>query len=124
MFERLQGERGTILQEHINLLQEVANNTDKKVNIASIIVAAVQALGLAAAGTVIFTKLTRRNSLAVAAVAALGVSANIISNIYTRKKVEKKLETVLKEHSTYVAETERCVRFIASNVECLKKYEI
>lgn len=124
MFERLQGERGTILQDHINLLQEVANNTDKKVKIASIIMVAVQALGLAAVVTVKCTTLTRRDYLAVAAVAALGVSANIISNIYTRKKVEKKLETVLKEHSTYIEETERCVRFIASNVACLKKYEI
>lgn len=123
MFDCLLCKRETILQDHIKVLQELAVNTDKEVKIG----ATVRALGVAAAvGTVLFAALTRRVSLPVAAVGvvAFRVSTTIISRIHIRKKVEKKLETVLNEHSTYIEEIERCVKFIVNNVACLKKYNM
>ncbi|MCJ8729893.1 hypothetical protein PDJAM_G00112560 [Pangasius djambal] len=92
---------------------------------AGITRATVVALGLAAAvGSVIFTRLTVRGSVAVAAVgvAAVGGSATIISKIHTNVD-RKKVETILKKYSTHIEEIERCVKFIGSNVQWLKKYD-
>lgn len=128
MFDRLMYERGANLQDHIVELQEVANNIDKEVKAAGVTWANVGALGLAASvGSVLFASLTSRASLAVAAVGvgvvAVGVSITIINKIHTNVD-RKKVETILKEHSTYLEEFERCVKFIGKNVECLKKYDL
>lgn len=72
---------------------------------------------------VIFGEASVAVALAVAGVAALRILSTIINKIYTRRKVKKKLERVLKEHFTYMEEIERCVQFICSNVDCLKKYD-
>lgn len=130
MFDRLMCERGANLQDHIVELQGVADNIDKEVKTAGVTWANVGALGLAASvGSVLFASLTSRASLAVAAVGvgvgvvAVGVSTTIINKIHTNVD-RKKVETILKEHSTYLEEFERCVKFIGKNVECLKKYDL
>ncbi|KAF4080146.1 hypothetical protein AMELA_G00167060 [Ameiurus melas] len=130
VFDRLLCERGANLQDHIVKLQEVADNINKEVNTAGVTWANVGALGLAASvGSVLFASLTRRASLAVAAVGvgvgvvAVGVSTTIINKIHTNVD-RKKVETILREHSTYLEEIERCLKFINRNVECLKKYDL
>lgn len=123
MFDRLLCERGTILHHHIQILQELADTTDKEGTTPGIIGTTVGALGVAAAvGTLIFWGASLAVAVVVVVVAVLRIIATINNNIHTRTMVEKKVETVFKEHSTYIEEIERCVKFIGSNVKCLKKY--
>ncbi|MCI4375750.1 hypothetical protein PGIGA_G00113840 [Pangasianodon gigas] len=128
VFVHLLCEQGTILQDYVKELQEVADKADTEVKMGGITRATVVALGLAAAvGSVIFTRLPVRSSVAVAAVgvgfAAVGGSATIINKIHTNVE-SKKVETILRKYSTHIEEIERCVKFIGSNVEWMKKYDL
>lgn len=109
----------------------MAENTDKEMEISSISRVTVGAL--VAVGGVVFASLYRRTVVAAGIGAvAIGVSAVIINKIHTRKKMQREteletlklLETVLKEHSSYIEEIERCVMFIGRNVESLKKCDM
>lgn len=135
VYEYLLSERGANLRGHITELQEVANGIDKVhkgVKIAGITGGAAGAVGVAAAvGGVILAPLTMGASLAVAAVGVgvaaaggvTGASAGITKKVHTNMD-RKKVETILKEHSTQIEEIERCIKVISIHTECLKKYDL
>ncbi|XP_053353941.1 apolipoprotein L3-like [Clarias gariepinus] len=135
VYDYLLSEHGVNLQGHIIELQEVANGIDKVnkgVKIAGITGGAAGAVGVAAAvGGVILAPVTAGVSLAVAAVGVgvaaaggiTGASAAITNKVHTNMD-RKKVETILKDHSTQIEEIEKCVKVIGSNVEYLKKYNL
>ncbi|XP_053354826.1 apolipoprotein L3-like [Clarias gariepinus] len=135
VYDYLLSEHGVNLQGHINELQDLANGIDKVnkgVRIAGITGGAAGAVGVAAAvGGVILAPVTLGASLAVTAVGVgvaaaggiTGASAAITNKVHTNMD-RKKVETILKDHSTHIEEIERCVKVIGSYVEYLKKYNL
>lgn len=135
MLDYLISERGATLQGHILELQELTKGIDKVhkgVKIAGITGGAAGAVGIAATvGGIILAPVTMGASLAVAAVGVgvaaaggvTGASAAITKKVHTNMD-RKKVESILKEHSTHLEEIEMCVRFIGTNIECLKKYDL
>ncbi|XP_060724579.1 apolipoprotein L3-like [Tachysurus vachellii] len=130
VYDHLSCDQGANLQGHIIALNEVANSIDKVhkgVKIAGITGGAAGAVGIAAAvGGVILAPVTGGVSLAVTAVgvgvAAAGGVTGASAAITNMDR--KKVETILQDHCTQIEEFEKCVKFIGTHIEGLKKYNL
>ncbi|KAI5613623.1 apolipoprotein L, 1, partial [Silurus asotus] len=118
-------ERGTILQGHVKELEKVAKNTDNKVKTANVTGVTVGVLGLAAAViSITFAPLSRGASFTVAAL-GFGVAsftASIFNNL--NMDVDSMKVKMIFEDFTQIEEIEKCLLFISTHVECLKRYDL
>ncbi|XP_062854189.1 apolipoprotein L4-like [Trichomycterus rosablanca] len=135
VFNFVLSDRESSLQGHITELQDVANNLDKVhkgAKIAGITGGTAGALGVAAAvGGVILAPLTLGASLVVTAagvgVAAAGTVAGAsaaITNKVSSSMDRRKVEQILKNHTTQMEEIEKYLNFIIISVKRLNKYNM
>ncbi|XP_062392001.1 uncharacterized protein LOC134079892 [Sardina pilchardus] len=132
-------DRGESLQNHVTELQTLADSIDKtsqKVKIAAITGATGAVGGAAAVAAVVgivLSPITLGASLAVTAAAvgvgvaatgaATGASAAIASKV-TNTQDRRKVEKILQDYTSEMADIERCLAFIQAGTEHLRRHDL